>query len=558
MTQQPLRSPQTETMNVLRQQAEIRCREDASLSLEQIEIMPPEVMLQTLHDLRVYQIELEMQNEELRQAQVEIAASRARYFDLYDLAPVGYLTLSKTGLILQANLTCATLLGITRSALSKLPITHFILKTDQDIYYRLLNRLHTTGDHQSCDLRMIKNDGSQFWAQLNAGFVPETNDVPTLRLVLSNITERIQAEDELIIRKERFKLLFDRASEGIIILSPNGKIIQVNEAFAHMHGYTAQEMQTMHIRDLDTPESALLAPERAARILAGESLTFETANYHKDGRPILLEVSSSLIVSNGEYLLQAFVRDITERKAMQEALIRYGVTQENEALKLETVMDGLRSLASDSEAALEEEKKFIARELHDELGQLLTALRIEIGLVKMDFGQQVPELLPATGKMLDILDRAVTSMRGVVAHLRPIALDMGLVPALEWLKNDFTRMFRIPCILTCSADIPPLSEIQITTIFRVAQELLTNVAKHANASLVHINLQASDHLLQLSVQDNGIGFDMNASLDSNRFGLLGMRERVMSLDGELLIEATPGKGCCVTLNISLIARRGGR
>ena len=130
--------------------------------------LSPEEARQTLHELRVHQIELEMQNEELRRAQVELDASRARYFDLYDLAPVGYCTLSEQGLILEANLTAATLLGVPRGALVKQPITRFILAEDQDIYYLHRKRLFETGAPQACELRMVRKDGAPFWAHLEA------------------------------------------------------------------------------------------------------------------------------------------------------------------------------------------------------------------------------------------------------------------------------------------------------------------------------------------------------------------------------------------------------
>jgi len=118
-----------------------------------------------LHDLRVHQIELEMQNEELHRTQVELEASRARYFDLYDLAPVGYVTLSEKGLILEANLIAATLLGVARGALVKQPFRRFILPEDQDIYYRHGKQLSERGVPQVCELKMLRADAVPFWAR---------------------------------------------------------------------------------------------------------------------------------------------------------------------------------------------------------------------------------------------------------------------------------------------------------------------------------------------------------------------------------------------------------
>ena len=129
-----------------------------------------------------------MQNEELRRAQGELEASRARYFDLYDLAPVGYFTLSEQGLILEANLTAAGLLGVGRSALVKQPLTRFILPEDQDIYYRHRKQLFETGAPQVCELRMLRADAAPFWARLEATEAQDADGAPVCRAVMSDIT----------------------------------------------------------------------------------------------------------------------------------------------------------------------------------------------------------------------------------------------------------------------------------------------------------------------------------------------------------------------------------
>jgi PAS domain S-box-containing protein len=181
----------------LRRQAETIARGKAANTPENLEALSPEETRQMLHELRVHQIELEMQNEELRRTQAELEASQARYFDLYDLAPTGYFTLSKQGLILEANLTAATLLGMTRGALVKQPITRFILKENQAIYYRQRKLLFETGTPHVFELRMVKNDGMQFWAHLSATAAQDPGGAPVCRVGLSDITERKQVEAEL-------------------------------------------------------------------------------------------------------------------------------------------------------------------------------------------------------------------------------------------------------------------------------------------------------------------------------------------------------------------------
>jgi PAS domain S-box-containing protein len=159
------------------------------------EPLSPEAATRVLHDLRVHQIELEMQNEELRRAQEELEASRARYFDLYDMAPVGYLTLSEPGLILEANLTAAALLGVTRDALAKQPLTRFILRDDQDIYYRYRRQLFETGLPQVCEMRMVRAGADPFWVRIEAALAYNAEGKAQGRAVISDITERKRAAD---------------------------------------------------------------------------------------------------------------------------------------------------------------------------------------------------------------------------------------------------------------------------------------------------------------------------------------------------------------------------
>ena len=156
----------------------------------------PEAIQQMFHELRVHQIELEMQNEELRRAQQELETAHARYFDLYDLAPVGYCTVSEKGLVLEANLTATTLLGVSRGELVKQPLTRFILKEDQDTYYLHRKKLFETSEPQTCELRLVKPDGADCWARLEATAPQDADGAPSCRVVLSDITRSKQAEAE--------------------------------------------------------------------------------------------------------------------------------------------------------------------------------------------------------------------------------------------------------------------------------------------------------------------------------------------------------------------------
>jgi diguanylate cyclase (GGDEF)-like protein/PAS domain S-box-containing protein len=228
--------------SALRRRAEKTLRKQGVQSQGNLDALSPEAMQQVLHELRVHQIELEMQNEELRRTQAAQEALQARHFDLFDLAPVGYCTVSEQGLIQQANLATAALLGMARGALVKQPISRFIFKEDQDIFYLHRKQLFATGNPQSCELRMQKKDQSQFFAYLVFSAAQEANGVSVLRIVLTDITERKLAEDELRIAAVAFA-----SQNGMVITDPKGVILRVNPAFTRLTGYRAEEAieQTM-------------------------------------------------------------------------------------------------------------------------------------------------------------------------------------------------------------------------------------------------------------------------------------------------------------------------
>ena len=185
----------------------------------------PEAVKRTLFELRVYQIELEMQNVELRRVQTELDAERARYFDLYDLAPVGYCTASEQGWILEVNLTAATMLGVPRSVPISRSFLGFVWAADQGIYLQSRRKLLETGEAQTCEIQMVHKDGHRFWARLGSSVTRGDDAVPVLRMVLSDIDKQKQAETELRANEEQLRNLFERASEGITILSDKGTLV---------------------------------------------------------------------------------------------------------------------------------------------------------------------------------------------------------------------------------------------------------------------------------------------------------------------------------------------
>lgn len=188
----PVDASSTSSGQDLRQRAETAFRKKSAVMPEDLAALSPDDARTQLHELRVHQIELAMQNEELRRTQQELDASRSRYFDLYDLAPVGYVTLNKFGVMQEINLTFAKLLGIPKASLAARPFTKFIFKDDQDVFYLHHKRLCETGMPQMFDLRMTRPDGLIFWAQLSV-----TGDTLMSFITVSDVTMRKQTEERL-------------------------------------------------------------------------------------------------------------------------------------------------------------------------------------------------------------------------------------------------------------------------------------------------------------------------------------------------------------------------
>jgi PAS domain S-box-containing protein len=205
----PMTTKQPETVQQLRQRAEEKFRADETSSTEPLS---PEETKKLLHELQVHQIELEMQVEELRDKQNELDAARARYFDLYDLAPMGYLTFNARGLIYEANLSAATMLGVTRKVLFNALMAQFLLHEDQDLYYLHRKRLLETGEVQGWDMRLMRADGSTFWAHMQA--TPQHNG--EYWIVFNDISERLKLEAEKLLLEQQFQQAQKLESLGVL------------------------------------------------------------------------------------------------------------------------------------------------------------------------------------------------------------------------------------------------------------------------------------------------------------------------------------------------------
>jgi PAS domain S-box-containing protein len=379
----------------LRRQAEERLRTTGS----EVQRMSPENAQRLVHELQVSQVELLVQNEELQRAQGELTAARDRYSNLYDFAPVGYVTLTPEGVILEANLTAAQLLGTERSRLIGTLLLQYITPKAHDTLFHHLHQLRAEGGPYICEVSMPQQAGP-LTLQLESIAVPNEKGSPTrYQTILSDVTARKQTE---------------------------------------------------------------VALQRLSRQL--------------------LEV------------------------------------QENE-------------------------RRHLARDLHDEIGQLLTALRLNLRQAQAE-PQSNAALLTIS---VELVDQLIAQIRRLSLDLRPPILDdFGLIAALRGYVKRLTQGTNIEVQFSTNISEPRPHPLLETTCFRVAQEALTNVVRHAHAHSVHMDIRHEGDTLSLSIRDDGEGFDYQAAHTrasrGRSMGLLSMEERVRLAGGVFILVSTPGQG----------------
>jgi PAS domain S-box-containing protein len=272
-------------------------------------------------------------------------------------------------------------------------------------------------------------------------------------------------------------------------------------------------------------------------ITTGEEFTIEHRIAQIDGSMRWVQTIARLGHDEHNLLLRGTLMDITDRKQTVEALKRS--------------QDLLRELTAHQDRVKEEERKRIAREIHDELGQTLLALRIDVSMLDARTANTHPKLNEKVRGALQHIDATVKTIRTIINNLRPAVLDLGLTAAIEWQVAEFRRRTGITCDLFLGAREFDVDDTRATSLFRILQESLTNVIRHAKATHVIIELFQENERLVMKITDNGVGIYPESRKSSHSFGLVGVEERIHALNGEFLITSAPGKGTTLTIYIPL-------
>lgn len=445
-----------------------------------------------------------------------------------------YLTDTK-GLILYVNDIFCKIVQKKRSELINQPFYLIYQKSDQKkVEEKLRYNLQKNITDQPFEMQLILWNGNSVWFE-HRNLLIDTNDGENISLnFINNITNKKLSELELINNEHRYSKFFKETSDGILVSHLTdallfGNFIEVNNQVCELLRYSSQEILNRNIYDIIPIRDCQRIEHIVSQLLNNRYAVFEIYLITKDRRRIPVEINAHLFEYEDKPTILSVVRDSTERSQAH--------------LQLSKSREQLRSLALRLQNIREEERAMIAREIHDELGQLLTVLKIQISLISKKLSVNHKSIHEKIQSSIQFIDQAVDSVQKITAQLRPGILDeLGLIPALEWQAQEFEQRTGIRCECTLPKDSINLQAEHSTALFRITQEALTNVARHSFAERVSIYLKTENNLLVLEITDNGKGIHDYQINNPNSLGLLGIKERAMVFGGKVTINGGKVRG----------------
>ncbi|XXF09370.1 PAS domain S-box protein [Pseudomonas sp. D2-3] len=462
-----------------------------------------------------------------------------------DNSTVGILWVNWDSHVRYANHAAETMLGYRSGALVDRPLRDFEPGMSMDRWLNLW-RLARKGDERPprFETECLRADGSRLPVDVSLSFL-QYRDTEYLVVFITDVTERRRALAALQESEARL--------QGIAANVP-GVVFRLERArpgdpalFAFI-GEGSESLVGYRASTLLAPGHglrSLVHPDDKADYHRTQDQAFDSdSDWHWQGR-MLTQAGESRWVD-----IKAMARRLADGRVIWDGVVWDISDNKRNELALAESQARLRDLSAHLESVREEEKARIAREVHDELGQVLTVLKLETSMCELGFADLDPGLRERLDNMKKLIANLFQLVRDVATALRPPILDAGIASAIEWQARRFEARTQIPCLVEVPEHLPPLSDAKATGLFRILQESLTNVMRHAQAHTVTVRLELLGDSLRLSISDDGRGFDP-AAIRADSFGLVGMRERVLMLGGQLSLDSRPGEGTLLRVRVPL-------
>jgi PAS domain S-box-containing protein len=475
---------------------------------------------------------------EQKMAELNLREAEEKFRDLVEKSLVGVYIIQH-GKMAYVNPRIAEIYGYSQSEIIGQPLLMFADEEEMRwVNENIRLRLSEKKDGVRYEIKGKRKDGSDIYVEAY-GSKTRYRGEPAIIGTLIDITERKKIAEELYQSEQKYKLLFDNSPLPMFMYTmPDYSIIDVNYAAVKHYGFSAEEFRQMNVKDLRPVEDVSQFLKKAAEVAMGNLGVWR--HKKKDGTIIHVEIIAYDMHYRNEQVRLALANDVTEQLAAKE--------------KLQQSYKEIRLLASHIEKAREEEKIKIAREIHDELGQLLTTIKIDVSCLAKKVGSENDYITTKIKDILELIDETVKTVRRIATELRPGILDdLGLVAAMQWQSNEFEKRSGIRTRFVNSDEDLELPSNLATGLFRIFQESLTNVARHAQATYVSTTLQTVNDRIVLKVSDDGKGFDVSSIGHKRTLGLLGMKERTMMMNGTYDLISEKGKGTTVVISVKLPA-----
>ncbi len=513
-----------------------------------------------------------MQNTELHSARDALEVLLDKYTELYDFAPVGYFTLAPDGIIHLANLTGATMLGIGRANLIGRAFCMLVAQEQRASFKAFLQQVFAMETKQSGEFELADKKLSTRCVTIEARRCP--NGLECTAMIL-DITGRRQAVEEIRLSEIRYRRLFEAAHDGVLILNPGTRrIIDANPFMTRLLGYSREQLIGKELFEIGLLRDEAASQAMFRKLKKNHEVRYEDLPLESQaGRHQEVEVVANLYQEDGHPVIQCNIRDITLRKLaedmslrnvkLKEEIVRRQQIEENlranrkeqsRLLKLSQLhQKQLRDLSHQILHAQEEERKRISRELHDVIAQSLVSINVHLALLATRKAASPETFQQQISNTQQLVEKAVKTVHDFARELRPSALDdLGLIPALKAYVGHFITDTGIRVRIKAFAGIDQTSSVARTVLYRIAQEALTNVARHSKASRVELNIESLDDVIRMTIKDNGKGFLVSGKAGSKkqrRLGLIGMRERAEMIGGSVQVDSPPGGPTTVHVEI---------
>ena len=521
--------------------------------------MPDERIRDLVHELSVHQVELELQNEELRRAQHALEASQQKFQDLYDRAPAGYVSLDRRAVVEEANLTIAEMLGVATRTLLGAPFVLHVDPASRGSFFRFFRTALASETGESGIASLRRANGTVIAVRLDSRLERRGGHrAPRVHLSCVDVTRQKNLEEEVALGERRLRIAVEQHPAGFVIFDRAGRIEFANTRGSEILGRSLEALLGVSVRELSPriPDAYVEALRRAVQTNTPQRLDGALGSTERF-RDYVVTFAPVVDRENRVRQVLSFAYDDSAQKRVREDLeeaVRLRTSALKEALRetrseaarrkslaarLSVSQEKLRALSAELALTSERERQGLAATLHDRIGQALAFSKISLELARRSLSDD--GVIGQLDQVISVLAQIIDEIQTMIFDLNPPVLSLlGLGPALEWLADKMQDEHGLSTAVTHEGEPLPLDDGIGILLFRAAKELLTNVVKHSGSRVARVSVRRAGRGIRMLVEDDGVGMPLRPKEPASGFGLFNIQERLLGLGGRMTVDSKPG------------------